>query len=200
MTKMKIKIFYAIVIFLIAHCVAIGQQRQPVTDIFERFLAPKTTDKAAQQLLRRAKSDPAARKYVAEHLPSVIEKGPKEADEPWLNAVRLAGELKMSEATSALTRWVSLQTHGTVTMATWARLDRYPAAKALSQIGTPALPALAGVLEHGIAEERNAATRALDLIGSSEAKNILQKHLNEEQDPELRALIKNILDHWRPTS
>jgi hypothetical protein len=61
----------------------------------------KMTDKAAEQLAVLANANTSARKYVSEHLPALIDK--TSSGEIWLNAVRLAGELKILEAVPALT-------------------------------------------------------------------------------------------------
>jgi hypothetical protein len=185
---------------LIVRCCMMGQEQQSADETFQRLLSPKTTDKAATQLLSRAKKEPEARKYLAEHLPPVIEKDPKDLGQPWFNAVRLAGTLKIPEASSALAKWISLDSGGTTGMTISLRLDNQPAAKALAQIGDPAVPTLSDVLQHGSAEERSAAARALYLIGSAAAKDALVKHLAEEKDPELKSFIQNILDHWRRPS
>lgn len=181
-----------------------AQGHPQAAETFSRLLAPKTTDKATEELLRSAKTDPATRRYLSEHLPAVIEKGPKVYGEPWLNAVRLSGELKVTEAVPALSKWIKTQTggdlNGTLTLSRSLRLQYNPAAKALSQIGDPAVPTLAGILEHGLAEERSLAAGALWLIRSPAAQTVLQEQMNHEQDPQMKDLIKNILDHWKPAS
>jgi hypothetical protein len=187
--------------FILMVCTQLLAEKQgPAAEVFQRLLSPQTTDKAAQQLLKRGKADSETRKYLAEHLPAVIERGPKEPDDPWFNAVQLAGELKIAESASALGRWISLDTGGMTGMAIWARLGNQPAAKALSQIGDPAGPVLASILQYGNSEERSAAIRALALIGSPDAKKTLQNQLKREQEPKTKAFIKNILEHWKPAS
>ena len=46
-----------------------------------------------EQLLKRGRSDPKVREYIARHLPPMIEKGPADKDHPgpWIELVRLAG-------------------------------------------------------------------------------------------------------------
>jgi hypothetical protein len=113
--------------------------------------------------------------------------------QPWCNAVRVAGDLKIAEATRALAKWIGLNTGGTVTLAEETRLELNPAAKALAQIGEPAIPALGGVLERGNLAERQVAIYALKLISSPHAKSVLRQHLGREVDPTLRDFIEKAL-------
>ena len=178
----------------------IAQQRGTSTsEAFQRLLQPGTTNEAAKQLLQRARSNPETKRYLKEHLPPIVEKGPSDVGEPWVNVVGLAGELRISEAVPALAKWIGFEFgRGTVDMASWAALDDYPAAKALSQIGDPAVPRLATILKQGTSEDRSAAVRALMLIGTPAAKTVLQDQLKVEQDPKMKSFIKDAIDHWRP--
>jgi hypothetical protein len=175
-----------------------AQHESRIEAAFKQLQVPATTDQAAKDLLALSKANPAARKYLVEHLPTMIERDPKTVGDSWLNAVRLAGELKLSETAPALVKWINFQTGGMVGMAIWERLDNYPAGKALSQIGDPAVPTLEGVLQNGTEEERSVAIRALSLIHSSAAKAALEAQL-DQQKPKTKEFIKSALDHWNPS-
>ena len=119
--------------------VSFGQEAATLDVLFQQLLSPTATDKAAQTLLKRGTSDPATRTYLSTHLPRVIEAGGNGAGRQWLNAVRLAGQLRISEAAPALSKWISFEM-GETSMAIFSRLDDNPAGKALSQIGDPPSP------------------------------------------------------------
>jgi hypothetical protein len=161
--------------------------------LFQQFQSPPTTDQATEHLLKMGKSNPVDRKYLAMHLPSMIESDPTRDPRPWGNAVRLAGELKIVEAAPALRKWIGFNSGGTLTLAQEARLELNPAAKALAQIGDPSVPNLIGVLDHGNLNERQVAVYALTLIGSPRAKSALRQHQLRESDTNLRDLIDRTL-------
>jgi hypothetical protein len=80
---------------------------------------------------------------VVEKLPGMIDK-PK-SDEIWLNAVRLAGRLKASEAVPSLQRAFSRRQLGrpaNTTLGAEMQLDDDVVAKALAEIGEPSVPAV----------------------------------------------------------
>lgn len=172
--------------------VYLGAQGSPqLQRLFEGLQSTQTTDKSAEQLLNLGKSDLKVRKYLAIHLPPMIQAGPK--DQPWNNAVRLAGDLKIKEAAPALAKWIGLGPFGSLTFTREIRLDTNPPAKALAQIGDPAIPVLVGVLNHGNSHERWNAVYALNLIGSPEAKSALREHLKTESDSTMRDFIEKVL-------
>lgn len=153
----------------------------------------ETTNHAAQSLLKLGKANPQVRIYLAEELPPIISKGPP-ASGPWTNAVSLAGELKISRCSKALTKWISARPgRGTVTLGQTASLEDQPAAKALAQIGDPAVPAVAGTLKDGNLPERWTAALVLEDVGTPPAISALKGHLVREADPDLRAFIRKIL-------
>src|SRR3984885_15823048 len=86
----------------------LAQGRPSPSELVQQLQSEKTSNKARDELLRLGKSDPRVRQYLAAHLPSLIESGPSKADcpenscETWLNAVELAGRLKIAKAVPAL--------------------------------------------------------------------------------------------------
>lgn len=178
---------------LMMDLVSLAQVSNQVQTLLQQLQSTQDSDEAAKKLLKLGGSDPKAREYLAAHLPTIIEKGPQDPAQPWINAVHLAGELRVVEALPALAKWIGLNNGGTITLAQEARLEANPPGKALAQIGAPAIPALVGVLDHGNPYERWNAAYALNLIGSPQAKTALRDHLKREQDPTMRDFIEKAL-------
>jgi hypothetical protein len=107
----------------------------------------------------------------------------------WLNAVRLAGELKIAEAAPSLAKWIVVDQFGEITASMVQRLDIDPAGKALSQIGDPAIPTLIVILAYGTVRQCRVAYLALNLIGSVNAKALLRSRRVQETDPDLLGLV-----------
>jgi len=110
--------------------------------------------------------------------------------------MKLAGAFRTSEAIPALVKWIGTPASesGEGTLAERVRLEPFPAAKTLAQIGEPAVPALANALEKGNARERPVAFRALVLVGSPSAIRALRDHLNREPDQSLKLEIQKALE------
>ena len=90
---------------------AIRAQSVPASDI-RTLMADlsdvKTTRRdTVTRILQVASKDPSAREYVLQKLPEMIEAG---TDEPWLNAIRLAGQMKAVEAIPSLMQEMSRRT------------------------------------------------------------------------------------------
>src|SRR5215813_2623372 len=169
-----------------------------IAELFQQLQVPTTTNQAAQQLLELGRQNTEVREFLAGHLPGLVAKGPVDPADPWLNEVHLVGELKIGEAAPALEKWIGLDSGGTITLTMLANLENKPVGKALAEIGDPALPTLIRALQHPSVDDREVATKALRLIGSSGAKEALQSQLTRETDPRLRNYIKKILDQWKP--
>jgi hypothetical protein len=190
------KCFIMIVLMAYDFVWAVDQQpEEPVAAVFQRLNSPTDMHAAVEQLLNRGRSDPKVREYVALHLPPLIERGPLQKDHlgPWIELVRLAGGLKIAEASPALTKWLTIDNIGEVTTAGFMRLQNNPAGAALVQIGDPAIPAIVRVFDHGTLRERRYAVYALNLINSKGAKSALRERLNREPDKDLRDFIQKSL-------
>jgi hypothetical protein len=84
-----------------------AQEVPDVHKLFAQLNEPSTTDVATRQIQKAAGKDSNARQYIAQKLPEMINKQ-KPEDEVWQNAVRLAGQLKASEAIPSLHKALSL--------------------------------------------------------------------------------------------
>ena len=150
----------------------------------------------AQKLLKLATSDQNVRAYLSAQLPVAVEKNPYDSPVAWTNETKLAGQLKITEAMPALGKWVGINDIDKIefTDSMIMRLDTDPAAKALSQIGDPAVPTLVQVFSSDKWNSRRDAILALRLIASPAADNALSEQANRETDPELKRLIARILE------
>lgn len=171
-----------------------AQSKPTVGELFEKLQSEKTADEAAVQLRKLARSDPAARKYLVEHLPPLIEKGFKPSLPAWRNAVQMAGVLQIAEAAPALAKWLGVRTGvGDGTLGEEARLENSWPGKALVQIGDPAVPSVQTVLAHGTLVERWIAVFVLTNIGSDRARAAMRESLPDVTDEGLRSTIQRVL-------
>jgi HEAT repeat protein len=179
---------------LMVDLASLAQGSNQVQTLLQQLQSAQNTNEAAEKLLKLASSDSKVREQLAVQLPAILDKGPQDPAQPWVNAVHLAGELKIAEAAPALAKWIRMNAGtGTLSLSREARLIDYPAAQALVQVGTPAIPVLVGVLDHGNLYDRWNAVYALNLIGSSPAKTALRDHLKREPDSTMRDFIEKAL-------
>jgi HEAT repeats len=144
-----------------------------------------------RQILALARRDPAARQFVASRISDLIR---RPTDDAWLLAVRLAGELKASEAIPSLQEAMSRPPFPAVPYISGGgvmRLDNDIVAKALSQIGAPAIPSVVALLKSQDERTRGRAILILRNIGSPPARKALRDHLSHETDTDLRKLIED---------
>ena len=92
-----------------------------IGELYDKLIQPLETNTAAAEIAQLAKNDPAARDFMASKLPSlIVDQLP--GDDPrtaspiwnpvWLNAVRLAGQLKLVTAIPALKQGLSRPGNG----------------------------------------------------------------------------------------
>ena len=136
------------------------------------------------------------RQQAAERLPEMINK--PDINEIWLNAVRLAGKLKVLETVPSLQKAFLRGQLGrpvATTMGAEGLLNDDVVAKALSEIGDPTLPAVSGFLKSAAPKMRRRAVLILMNIDSSASRSLLLEHLPSETDPRIRGLIKQWQDN-----
>ena len=130
--------------------------------LYDRLIQPSETNSAAGEIFEIAKDSPAARDFMAQKLPSMI--GERPTNLIWMNAVRLAGQLKLTSTIPALKQALSLDPiRGGYD---YSVSDNYPSpsegaklrydivGRALADIGDPSIPAVADVLSNGEASMR----------------------------------------------
>lgn len=187
---------------------AIRARAQPsVAVLFRQLQSPKTSEPAEKQLLKLAASDARARRYLADHLPALIEQDPgkpwpdqAEARQEWLSAVNLAGELALVEAAPALTKWMSMRVPFGITSENMeAGLLNSPAGYALYQIGDPAIPAVQSFLvrsngnDRRSKDERVHAVYVLANIDSPKSMAVLRDYEKNGKDRELANFLRTYL-------
>jgi HEAT repeat protein len=162
-----------------------AQKAPDIHTLFTELKEPGTTNRAAQQIPRVASENSAAREYIAEKLPDMIEK--MTLDQVWRNAVRLAGQLKASNSVPALMRVLPRSPFKpSILIGSAMSLDADAVGKALCEIGDPAVPALANLLEHADKTTRWRAARILWNIDSPSSRKVMREDLQHETDPEIK--------------
>ena len=161
-------------------------QRAPdILTLLNQLKNAGTTNDAAQEILRAANQDPAAREYIVERLPDLIDRST--LDQVWRNAVRLAGELKASNAVQSLMQVLPRSPFKpSILIGSALSLDADAVGRALCEIGDPAIPALANLLEHGDKTSRWRVARILWNIDSPSSRKVLHDDLQHETDPEIK--------------
>ena len=182
-----------------------AQSHPTPSELFRRLQSPKTTYEASKQFLLYSKSNPLFRKYLIDHLGSIISPGPNSCPPndiediearwhpcPWYNAVKLAGELKIGESVPALGPWIAFRIGDGVVigLSSEYRLDLYPVATALWQIGNPSIPAVQNAFDSD-PRVHFVAVRVLCIINTPQSKAALRDDLTRESEPTLRVMIKN---------
>lgn len=200
---------YALILPMVV-CFATFAQNLPVPDIqllYAQLNSPPTTKSAAQQIHDLALKDATARDFMAEKLPAMISANAKgdwqSISSMWLNAVRLAGQLELQTTIPALLESLSGRNPvpvcaydrsycGVSTFSRDAKLENDIVARALADIGDPAVPAMAEVLANG--ETRTLRLRAawvLININSPAARQAMRERLQSETDPGIWKLLES---------
>lgn len=151
--------------------------------------SPTTTDAAGARLLDLAQSNPVIRASLAKHLPVMllqtndIRVAQSEA--------KLAGGLRIVSTIPSLIQLLSGRNYnGDGSLSTRRELENDPIARALYEIGKPALPALREALKSSDRQTRERAEAILILTNTPESRAILKEHLAVEPDGGLRAYLR----------
>jgi hypothetical protein len=182
------------VVFLVLAVTARPQQQADIQGLYLKLGQPETSDEAARHILSMAETDAVARGYIAQRLPAMIKQsgiGPV-----WQNAVRLAGQLRANEATPQLVNALgrgAVGGDGTHTMSRNARLEDDIVAKALAQIGDPAVPSVARLLKNSDRYVRLRMIWILININTDLSRKAMRDHLKVETDPAAKSLIQEKL-------
>ncbi len=165
----------------------------------EKVLDENTTDQAAAAMMSAAETNKEVRRYLGEDLPAVIL---KRRGEVWINAMQLAGNLKISGTVYALTELLKRGDTkiGPISMGIVYRLDDDPAGKALAKIGEPAVDAVAAILNTSPVNTRWRAAIILGNMNSAKGDQVLQAHLRNESDPGIAKYIEGELQNRRSST
>jgi HEAT repeat protein len=152
-------------------------------------------------LLDHGKGDPAVKKYLAERLPTILDRYKERADDMpnyvWGNEARIAGELQIVEAVPLLARRIDMLTSDRMGGGQGYNFIDHAANNALINIGQPAVRQVIDVLKHGNSLQREMAAHVLREIGSDAAWHALEEALPEEKDPKVRYRIDEALKSRR---
>jgi HEAT repeat protein len=171
---------------LVAACIGLfvlpALAQTEISALFRQLESRKTTDSARAQLLQLGRSDPKARRYLAIHLPPLIAGDPRSQTDnefirrQWVNAVLLAGDLKLVEAVPALAKQIDIRS-------TPLNLNTdSPARHALCRIGDPAIPSVQRLLNDGNQEQRGSALEVLEEMDSPTAMAALRDYGKNGKD------------------
>lgn len=167
-------------------------QEADIHKLFARLNGPSTTNQAVHEIIEATTRNANTRQYIVQRLPDMINKQEPDSD-VWRNAVDLAGQLKASETIPSLIKALSLGPTGgpmQTTFGTQMRLDNDIVAKALAEIGDPAIPAVRNLLTSQDKNTRRRAVLILRNMNSPPARKVLQEHLPHETDEITRELIE----------
>ena len=184
---------------LLAGCFARVHAQAPdrLQQLFISLQDEGSTDKAANQLREEAKQGSDVHGFLQSKLPSLIAR--TQSREVWLNAVKLAGDIKVEGAIPVLIK--ELGNIGTKDSATTfyrqASLEDDPPGKALVAIGEPSVEPVSQALHSTDLSERSRAMYVLINIGSPAAKDELRKHVPEEKDPGIILAIQSALQRTK---
>jgi HEAT repeat protein len=186
--------------FVLIAASGLAQTASRTSILYEELIQPSTTNAAAPQLFDLAKNDPAAREFLAAKLSSLIVNRP--TDPVWANAVRLAGQLKLSSALPSLKQALSRPPKrggydatgpSFYTFSRGAKLDFDIVGRAFADIGDQSVPTVADILSTGDSIARKRATWILANINSPAAQKAMRDHLPSESDPAIKELIEQFL-------
>jgi hypothetical protein len=182
-------------ILLLGLATVLHGQQESQAALLAQLQSEDTADHARDEFLKLGRANTEVRTYLAKNLPALITLDPQKHRRGWLDAVQLAGALQVTETAPSLAKWIGTVAPGTAgsTLTERVRLEIFPAGKALVQIGEPAVPTLAAVLEKGDHRERWVAYRALDMIGTPHATEVLRAHFDHEPDQALKNEMRQAL-------
>jgi hypothetical protein len=184
-------------IFCLSVSSAAQHPRLNVSNLFTQLSQLSTTDRATRRILKAADNDSDVLREAAERLPGMIDN--PTMDKIWLNAVLLAGKLKVADALPALQRAFDRGKQGipaNMTMGAEVSLGDDIVAKAFAEIGNPSLPAVKSFLQSADLKMRRRAILILRNIKSPASHALLQEQFRIETDPRNQFFIKNALALW----
>lgn len=180
------------------HVDAFAQNYTEAKQLFGELQDQMLTDQAAEKLRLTASRDADTRQYLALHLPTLISESSRGSrGSIWINSIRLAGNLKISEAVSGVAELLKQPSTkgGPITFTGELTLEDDPAAKALAEIGEPAVIAVGKILDEGDKSARQRAFLVLLNMNSPGGDQVLSAHLRNESDPDIKQLIQRQLQN-----
>jgi hypothetical protein len=173
---------------LISVSLALASPGQSTHDLAS-LAVPATTAEARSHLLELGRSDPGVRALLSSNLPAML----LAAKDLYVvrSEAQLAGELKIEAAIPSLIQLLGGRNRiGGGSINARYELKDDPVARALYEMGEPALPALTNALKSDSREKRERTEAILILTNTSQTRDILGQHLRSEPDAQLRAYLR----------
>jgi hypothetical protein len=173
---------------LISFSLALALPAQTSHDLAS-LAAPATTVEARSHLLELGRSDAGVRALLSSNLPAML----LAAKDLYVvrSEAQLAGELKIEAAIPSLIQLLGGRNRiGGGSINARYELKDDPVARALYEMGEPALPALTNALKSDSREKRERTEAILILMNTSQTRDILGQHLRSEPDAQLRAYLR----------
>lgn len=187
----RLSLFVAAVCCLLAALSAVAQQRS-LKVLFRELQEDSKTDEAFRQISQRSPEDRAVKRFLTRNLPRILNAPPK-SYETYLNNVLLAGNFRIASAIPGLIGEITCASLAGSTLTERHNLTALPCARALVQIGDPAVPALTETLSGPDSRKHWLAYRALALMNSPRSLTALRNYLAQNPDPALKSEIENDL-------
>lgn len=166
----------------------------------------RTSRSASAELSTLGQADPAARRFLASHVPGILHKTPVDPYEilVWCDEAVVAGKLKLVEAIPALAEGIGIDRYSDaiqISPGDTMTFGQKAAVAALIRIGPPSIPAVTKVLNQGGSMQRREAAYVLGVIGTPAARKALQEALPREVDPDVRKYVQDALNppKWWPS-
>lgn len=166
-----------------------AQAKSEMKALIAELQVDETSDQATSQISQVAVHDADARRIVASNVPSIVQ---GHRGRVQLNAARLAGVLKITEAIPALVDMLKdpMTRGGVVTFYDSITLGDDAAGRALATIGQPAIPAVTPLITNPDLATRYRAVLVLGNMNLPEADVVLRDHLPREDDNGIRSYIQ----------
>jgi hypothetical protein len=204
---MRISFLY-LSLLCVGSVAAVAQAPQTVQSLLNDLAKPQTTNQAAAVLLKMAQAQPSVVEELSHALPPLLLNSTDAIDGPGdsvpkvnvvVSEASLAGKLQLVSAIPALIQALDRPTvpFSNTDFTEAEELLDDPVARALADIGAPAVPALNQPLESGNFDTRERAARILVLINTPESLSLLQQHIDRETDSGLKRYIAAKLESAR---
>jgi hypothetical protein len=195
--------FLYLLAFGVVSIAAVAQTEQSLSSLLDDLVSPQNTTQAAAALLKIAETQPSVRSELSNVLPNLSNVLPNliltSTDiEVVVSEATLAGKLQLVSAVPALVQLLDRPNIRGGEMANKAypstitsrfELRDDPIARALADMGAPAVQALSTPLESIKVATRTRAARILIRINTPESLSLLQQHVGREADSRLKKYI-----------
>jgi len=170
----------------------------PLRNLITQLADPSHTDAAVKSILELDKNDQGLRTDLAPIVAALVDHCP--TGSAWMNAVLLAGDLKLTTSVPSLVRALGRGEIGSGIVAgvSEIQLTNDAVGRSLAHIGDPAIPALSKLLENQNTRTRRRAAIILLNMQSPVSRKVVRNHLASETDPRLKSFLGDLLTSTFP--